>query len=126
MKEKLPIIASGLLGLAFIVFGLNHFLGFIKMPAPPDAALKFFIGIGSGWMGLIKILEIAGGVLVAIPKTRNFGLLILGPIVVNILACNLFLMGGIGAVFQPPVLLVTALSAYLLWDGRKKFLNLLN
>jgi putative oxidoreductase len=126
MKEKLPTIAAGLLGLAFVVFGLNHFLKFIPMPAPPDAALKFFIGIGSGWMGLIKVLEIAGGLLVAIPKTRNFGLLVLGPIVINILACNVFLMGGISAVLAPPVLLVTGLSAYLLWDARKKFLALLN
>ena len=72
MKERLPLVASGLLGLAFVVFGLNHFLKFIPVPAPPDAALKFFIAIGSGWMGLIKVLEIVGGVLVAIPKTRNF------------------------------------------------------
>ena len=126
MKEKLPITAGGLLGLAFVVFGLNHFLKFIPMPAPPEDALKFFIAIGAGWMGLIKILEIIGGVLVAIPKTRNFGLLILGPIVVNILACNLFLMGGITAVLQPPVVLVSVLSAYLLWEGRKQFLGLLN
>jgi putative oxidoreductase len=63
---------------------------------------------------------------VAIPKTRNFGLLVLGPIVINILACNVFLMGGISAVLAPPVLLVTALSAYLLWDAREKFLALLN
>ena len=50
----------------------------------------------------------------------------LGPIVVNILACNVFLMGGVGAVLQPPVLLVSSLSAYLLWEGRQRFLALLN
>ena len=125
MKEKLPIIAGALLGVAFIIFGLNHFLKFIPMPAPPEAAIKFFVGIGPSWMGLIKILEIAGGILVAIPKTRNFGLLVLGPIVINILACNVFLMGGIGALLAPPVVLITALSAYLLWVERAKFLSLL-
>ena len=30
------------------------------------------------------------------------------------------------ALLQPPVLLVSVLSAYLLWEGRKKFLGLLN
>ncbi len=45
---------------------------------------------------------------------------------INILAVNLFLMGGIPALLQPPVILVSVLSAYLLWDGRKKFLGLIN
>ena len=103
MKEKAPVIAE-----------------------PPEEAMGFFAGIGTGWMGLIKILEIAGGVLGGDPKTRNFGLLVLGLIVVNILACNWFLMGGVHAVLQPPVLLVSILSAYLLWDARKQFLGLLN
>ena len=128
MKEKLPMLAGALLGLVFVVFGLNFFLGFIAMPAPPEGSppALFFAAVGpTGFMAGVKVLEILGGILVAIPKTRNFGLLVLGPIVINILGFNLFLIGG-QALFQPPVILVSALSAYLLWDGRKKFLALLN
>jgi hypothetical protein len=40
------------------------------------------------------IATIAGGLLVAIPKSRNLGLLILGPIIVNILAFHIFIMKG--------------------------------
>ena len=130
MREKLPIIAGGLLGLAFVVFGSNHFLLFLTMGDPPAAgsppALFFGAIYPTGYLSMIKVLEIVGGVLVAIPKTRNFGLLVLGPIVINILAVNLFLMGGMTAVLQPPVLVVSVLSAYLLWEGREKFLALLN
>ena len=127
MKDKLPTIAAGLLGLAFVVFGANHFLKFISMGDPPPEGspiLMFFGAFSSGWMDFIKVLEIAGGILVAIPKTRNFGLLILGPIVINILAFNLFLTNGAG-LLQPPVIAVSVLSAYLLWSERERFAKLL-
>lgn len=125
------MFAAGLLGLAFFTFGLNHFLNFIPMPkdgspegSPP--ALFFAAIAPTGYLSMIKAFEIIGAILVAVPKTRNWGLLVLGPIVVNILAVNLFLMGGLPALLQPPVILVSVLSAYLLWDGREKFLRLLN
>ena len=129
MKEKAPHIAATLLGLAFMVFGLNHFLNFIPMGDPPPEGSPpalFFGAIGpTGYLSFVKIVEIVGGVLVAIPKTRNFGLLALGPVVINILAFNIFLTKGAG-LLQPPVILISVLSAYLLWCGRKQFLGLLN
>ena len=126
--KHIPTIAGALLGIAFITFGLNHFLKFLAMPFPPEnsAPWHFFVAVGpTGFMTCVKILEIVGGILVAVPKTRNFGLLILGPIVVNILAFNIFIAGS-SAVFQPPVIIVSALSAYLLWQGRQKFVGLIN
>ncbi len=45
----------------------------------------------TGYMTFVKILELLGGLLVIVPKTRNFGLLILGPILVNILAFHVFI-----------------------------------
>ncbi|MEZ5325472.1 MAG: hypothetical protein R3F19_10455 [Verrucomicrobiales bacterium] len=129
MKENAPHIAGGLLGLAFVVFGLNHFFNFIPMGDPPPEgsppALFFGAIAPTGYLTFVKVIEIAGGVLVAIPKTRNFGLLALGPVVINILAFNIFLTKGAG-LMQPPVILVSVLSAYLLWCGRKQFLGLLN
>ena len=65
-----------------------------------------------------------GGILVAIPRARNFGLLVLGPILVNILAFHAFVMKGEG-LFSPLLLIITALAAYLLWCGRKAFAGLL-
>lgn len=125
--KKLSNIAGGLLGLAFIVFGLNFFLGFIDIPSPPKGSPSAaFMGAmyGSGYLTFVKVLEIIGGVLVAIPKTRNVGLLFLGPIVVNILAFHVFVTKG--GLFEPPVVVITLLSAFLLWSSRKSFAKLLN
>ena len=128
MKEKLPLIAGGLLGLLFLVFGLNFFLQFLSMPSPPEGSpMALFMGAmyTSGYLAFVKVLEISGGVLVAIPKTRNIGLLILTPIIVNILAIHVFLMGGAG-LMDPPVILITALAAFLIWSARKSTAALVN
>ena len=123
-----PQIAASLLGLLFVVFGLNFFLKFIPMPAgPPEGsppALFMAALYPTGYLAFVKIFEILGGILVAIPKTRNIGLLVLGPIVINILAFQVFLAKGAG-LMDPPVILVTVLPLFLLWAGRKKFLGLL-
>ena len=127
MKDKITLVAGGLLGLVFIVFGLNFFLKFLPVPSPEEGSpAAMFMGamFTTGYLGLVKVLEIVGGVLVAIPKTRNFGLLVLGPIVVNILAFNIYIAPG--GLTQPPVILVAVLSAYLLWAGADKFKQLLN
>ncbi len=126
-----PNIAGILLGLFFLVFGLNFFLNFMPTPpdpSPADAPHKLFMGalFPTGYLAFVKVLEITGGVLVAIPKTRNFGLLILGPIIVNILAFHIFLLKG-AALMQPPIVPVIAvLAAFLLWSGRGKFAALAN
>jgi putative oxidoreductase len=77
-----------------VVFGLNYFLNFLPNPpleegSPPAVLIGAMYG--SGYLGLVKVLGLIRGALVAWPKSRNFGLLILGPIVVNILAFNVFL-----------------------------------
>ena len=122
-------IAGGLLGLLFLIFGLNFFLHFIPMPndpSPADAPHKLFMAalFPTGYLAFVKVLEILGGVLVAIPKTRNIGLLVLGPIIVNILAFHVFLTKGAGLT-DPPLLLIVALAAFLLASGRKAFAGLL-
>ncbi len=123
MKEK---IIGGLLGLIFVVFGLNFFLNFLPNPPMEEGSPPaMFVGAMymTGYLTFVKILEIAGGILVAIPKLRRAGMLILGPIVINILAFNVFLAKG--GWTQLPVLLVVALAAFLLWAERKAFCALI-
>lgn len=121
-------IAGGLLGLMFLTFGLNFFLNFIPMPADPspaDAPHKLFMAalFPTGYLAFVKVLEILGGILVAIPKTRNIGLLTLGPIVVNILAFHIFLTKGAGLVGPPLLIAVVALVTLI--AERKAFAGLL-
>jgi uncharacterized membrane protein YphA (DoxX/SURF4 family) len=126
--KHIPTIASVLLGLAFITFGANFFLNFIPMPADPspaDAPHKLFMGalFPTGYLAFVKVLEILGGVLVAIPKTRNLGLLVLGPIIVNILAFHVFLTKGAGLT-EAPIIAIVLLSAFVLFSERKAWLGL--
>lgn len=122
-------IAGGLLGLLFVVFGSNFFLKFIPMPpGPPEGsppALFMAALFPTGYLAFVKVLEIAGGVLVAIPKTRNLGLLVLGPIIVNILCFHIFLTKG-ATLVDPVNILISVLALFLLWSGRKAFAGLLN
>ena len=120
-------IAAGLLGLLFLIFSSNFFLNFIPMPpGPPEGsppALFMAAIYPAGYLAFVKVLEFLGGILVAIPKTRTFGLLVLGPIIVNILAFHVFLAKGAG-LLDPPVILITVLSLFLLWTKREKFITL--
>lgn len=120
-------IIGGLLGLLFLTFGLNFFLHFLTMPPGPPAGSPPALFMGAlfptGYLAFVKVLEILGGVLVAVPKTRNFGLLVLGPIIVNILCFHIFLTKGAGLIGLPAV--VALLALFLLVAERKAFANLL-
>ena len=127
--KRLSHVAASLLCLLFITFGLNFFLKFLPMPpAPPEGtppALFMAALFPTGYLAFVKCLEILGGLLVLIPRTRNLGLLVLGPIIVNILAFHVFLRRGAG-LFEPPILLISGLSVFLLYAGRSQFAALLS
>ena len=119
-------ICAGILGSAFLVFGFNFFFQLFSMPAPPADSLviPFIQATGqSGFMAFVKITEIVSALLIIIPKFRNWGLIILGPIIVNIIAFNVFVAGG-AAVFQPPVIITSILFLVVLWFKRNDFLEL--
>ena len=51
-----------LLGLFMVALGLNKFLGFIEIPSPPgDGGELMRIYISSGFLKLIGVLEMLGG-----------------------------------------------------------------
>ncbi len=123
-----PTIAGILLGLLFIMSSVVVLLNLVQMPPPPEGspAAMFFGAFGpTGWMTFVKVLELIGGILVAIPRTRNFGLLILGPIILNILAFHMFITKGQG-LFDPMLIGIVLLALYLLWAGRRQFAALSN
>lgn len=127
MTKYLPAVAGALLGLLFIMAGLVVLLDLApEAPPPPEGSpMALFMGAfaPTGYLTFVKVLEVLGGALVAIPKTRNLGLLVLGPILVNILAFHGFVMAGEG-LLEVPILLICALVCYLLWVERCAFANL--
>ena len=82
-----------LLGLIFVVFGLNVFLNFLNMgPLPPGLAGQYIIALAqSHILGVVGALQIAGGALLLINRYVPLGLVLLGPVVVNILLYHLLL-----------------------------------
>jgi putative oxidoreductase len=120
------LIAGLLLGLVFIALPGALMLGLLKSPPmdPATPAAQFFgVFYTTGWLKVVQICQIGGGILVAIPKTRNFGLLVLGPIIVNILCFHILVQQG-GLVPLP--LVVALLAAFLLFAERQKFAALAN
>ena len=80
MKKYLPVIAGLVLGLLFVMSAVVVLFHLVKMPPPPEGspAAMFFGAFGpTGYMTFVKIFELTGGILVAIPRTRNLGLLVL-------------------------------------------------
>lgn len=125
--RHIPTIVGILLGLLFIAASATFLLGIVPKqdPPPPGSLPALFMGAfaPSGYLHFVKWLELIGGVLVAIPRVRNLGLLVLGPIIVNILAFHIFIMKG--AMLADPVLICVVLAAlFLLWTGRKAFAGL--
>ena len=127
MKKALPIIASIALGGLFVFASIVVLFNLMKAPPPPEGspAATYFGVIGStGYLKFIKIFELVGGILVMIPRMRNIGLLLLGPVIVNIVAFHIFIAGD--NLKDRMTITVLVLALYLLWDARKKFSGLLN
>ncbi len=106
------LIARVLLGLMFLVFGLNDFFHFIPMqPMPGDAGVLAGVMFTHGWFTFHGILYVVAGVLLLIGRYVPVALVILGPIIVNILVFHVTLApNGIG-----PGLLATLLECFLIW-----------
>jgi len=116
------LICRILLGLMFVVFGANGIHPFIPMgPMPPAGSPPAqFMGVmmPSGWMHHVAFFQILGGLLVLIGGTAPLGLVILGPILVNILLFHILLTGGQGIA---PGLIATLLEIILIYAYRNNF-----
>ena len=128
MKKYLPIVAGIVLGLLFVMASTIYFLKLGPQPkfsegSPPALFMGAFGP--TGYMHFVKVFELLGGVFVAMPRTRNFGLLVLGPIIVNIIAFHIFITSPKNWL-DPMLVVIIALAMYLLWVGRKQFAGLLS
>src|SRR5262245_22885792 len=84
---KVPLIARILLGLAFVVFGLNYFLQFLPAPPPPPESGAFLAAlVGGKILAIIKPIEIASGVALLANRFVALALVLLAPIEIGILA----------------------------------------
>src|SRR5205085_795674 len=118
----LTIIVRVLLGLIFVVFGLNAFLHFIPMKPPGGLAGDFSKALFvSHFFYVVAVLQILGGAILLLGRFVPLGLTLLGPVIVNILLFHIFLE----PTGLPMALIVAALALFLLWRYRKSFAGLL-
>jgi putative oxidoreductase len=99
-------ISRFLLGLIFLIFGLNGFLHFIPMP-PPSGVAGQFIGalFVSKHLLVVSALQVISGALLLINRYVPLALTILAPIIVNILLYHVLMNPtGLGLAFFVTVL----------------------
>ncbi|MEM1337700.1 MAG: hypothetical protein AAF634_09845 [Bacteroidota bacterium] len=91
MDVRIQNLIFWLLGLLMIIFGLNKFLGFIRVDPPADETAQQFLTalFGSYLFGLVAIVEIVGGLFLLVSRTRFLGWLLLAPVVFNIVVFHL-------------------------------------
>ena len=101
------LVARILLGLLFLVFGLNGFLHFLPMSPPPGVAGQYLGALFvSHYLVAVFTIEIIGGVLLLAGRFVPLALILLGPVMVNILLFHSLMA---------PEGLPLALFATLLW-----------
>ncbi len=113
------LIARILLGLLFLVFGLNNFIHFIPMGTmPPGTAGQFLASLfASHYVYVIGFFEVVPAVLLLVNRYVPLALTLLGPIIFNILVYH-FLMAPSGLVIATIVVLLWFL---LFWRHRVAF-----
>jgi putative oxidoreductase len=116
------VIARFLLGLIFLVFGLNGFFHFLSMPAPTGVAGQFMGALFvSHFLIVIFVIQLIGAVLLLFNRYVPLALTLLAPIIVNILLFHL-LMAPSGL---PLAIVVTVLWVLVFLNVHSAFSGLL-
>ena len=112
------LIARNLLGLMFVIFGLNGFLHFIHQPPPSGLALQFGTALyAAHYWEPVFALQLLGGLILLSNRYVPIGLVLLGPVIVNILLYHI-LMDPKGI---PPGLVALLLWLVVFYSVRSAF-----
>jgi hypothetical protein len=112
-----------LLGLVFVVFGLNGFLHFLPMPPMSATAGTFFGGLAAAgyFLPLLFLTQVVGGLLLLSGTFVPLALALLAPVVLNIFLFHLFVEpSGL-----PLAIVVGLLELFLAWAYRDAFAPML-
>jgi putative oxidoreductase len=106
------LTARVLLGLVFLVFGLNGFLHFMNGPLPAGVAGQFLSAlIQSHYDIVVSAVQLAGGALLLANLYVPLGLVLLGPVIVNIFFYHL-LMDRSGLIIAIVVVILWGVVAF--------------
>ncbi|MEE8469392.1 MAG: DoxX family membrane protein [Planctomycetota bacterium] len=124
MKNAL-VVSRVLLGLPFLIFGLNYFWDFMPPQEHAGQAAAYMAALGDAayvWP-VLKSFEIVIGFLLIIGQFVPLALVMVTPIMINIVGFHFFMdRGSLGMVIA---LVMTALYLYLLVMHLPRFSQLL-
>ena len=117
------IVARYLLGLIFVVFGLNGFLNFIHQPPPTNPmAIQFFVAVtASHFAAFFFAAQLIAGLLLLSGFFVPLALTVLAAELYNILAFHLTLAPGAG-----PALVACVLWVLVFLQYRESFAGILS
>ncbi len=115
----IKLIVCLLFGLMFINAGLNKFLNYMPMEEMSEEQMKIIEAFMTiKWlMPLAGAIEVIGGLLFIIPKTRALGAVIILPVMVGIV-CHNFTFEPSGL---PLVLVLFLINILIIADNWKKY-----
>ncbi|HLT53413.1 MAG TPA: DoxX family protein [Flavobacteriaceae bacterium] len=122
MKNTILTILTILFALMMVNSGLNKFFMYMPMPELTEEQMQLFAAFGTiKWlMPLVAIVEIVGGILIAIPKYRALGAIIILPVMVGIVVHHaVHDMAGIGI-----GLVMFLINLGAIYDNRVKYAHL--
>lgn len=112
------LVARILLGLMFLLFGLNGFHDFLHMPMPSGPAGQYLgLLFVSHYLTVVYFIEAAGGLLLLTGQFVPLALVLIGPVVFNILLFHTFLFPS----GFPPAILATVLWFIVFFGHRSAF-----
>jgi putative oxidoreductase len=120
ITKHIPAI---LLGVLFVAFGLAFFFKLMPAPKGLNADEQSFMALfgSTGYLKFVKVLEVAFGALLLIPKTRALGLILIAPIIVNIACYEMFIHKAPGIGFA--LLILNAIGIFI---NKEKYQGILS
>ena len=118
--KKAELVARLALGFIFALSGVNYFLEFLPKPEGFKALVFFKLLESSGYLAVVKVLELVGGIMLLANRFVPLALVILGPIVVNILLFHIFFAKDSLAI----ALVLVALEVFLISRNKRYFILL--
>jgi putative oxidoreductase len=123
IKSISMVIARLVLGLIFVIFGLNYFLQFLPMPPQSGGAAESFttgLFLSGYFFPFLKALEVLIGIALLARLLVPLVLVVLMPITINILLFHLFLTDSVVM-----SVIILGLHLYLAWGYRDHYVPLL-
>jgi uncharacterized membrane protein YphA (DoxX/SURF4 family) len=102
--------------------GMFLMVGFLKLSGDAQLVGLFeAIGLGQWFRYLTGTLEVAGAILLLIPRTSGLGALMLAGVMVGAVVTHVFIVGG-----NPwPAIILLVATGLVAWSRRQRTMNLL-